>query len=155
MKKLFCSIMLFFVCLGPAVCLAEDENYLALNLWGLSHHGNRDKGYNEKNWGLGVRGYHGNWFAAVDDMRNSLNGNTLAIGGGYKYPLAKFGEYTVSVEAELSHLDYQVPKRGTVHGFVLLPGAEVRRGHWGATFAYVPPSTNRKSVVMVFGSYYF
>jgi len=155
MKKLFGIIMLFFACLAPAACLAEDENHLALDLWGMSHHGNRDKGYNEKNWGLGVRAYHGNWFAAVDDMRNSLRGNTLSVGVGYKQPLFTLGGYTLSVEAELSHLDYHVPKRGVARGFIVLPGAEVRKGPWGASFAYVPPNSNRKSVVMVFGSYYF
>ena len=141
-----------------AICFAQkapEGCYWGVDGWGFSHHADRRKGYNEKNWGAGARGQCGNWFAAVDDMRNSVRGNTLSVGGGYEYPVFSIGDFTFSAEAELTHLDYEVPGRGVARGFILLPGIEARKGRWGGTLAYVPPGGRRESIFLIFGSYYF
>src|ERR1035437_1088663 len=117
--KIWGWVLLFFVLCGPAPGLAQEENHLAVDVWGLSHHVNREKGYNEQNWGGGLRLYHRSFFVAADIMRNSVRGQTSSIGAGYDHNLFNIGTYAFSAEVEVAHLDYQVPKRGTARGVVV------------------------------------
>jgi hypothetical protein len=154
MKKALGLLFLIIVLFGPVACIAA-ENHLAINVWGFSHHVSRDKGYNEKNWGLGMRGYHDNWFASIDYMRNSLRGQTTSIGAGYDYPVYSLGKYTFLISAEVAHLNYQVPDRGTARGYVILPGISIRRENMNLNMTLIPPSGKREPIVLYFLTYHF
>ena len=158
MKNLSGSILLSFVLFTSPAFAAEEtpaENHIAVNVWGFSHHAQRNKGYNEQNWGLGVRAYHGNWFAAADEMRNSVRGNTFAYGIGYEYPLFTLKGFTASAVAEAVRVNYEFPGLGIARATVILPGASVRKENVSANLLYIPETSHRKSIVMLFGTYHF
>jgi len=139
--------LLFFVLLFPITCRAEDF-HVALDLWGYSHHAERNKNYNERNWGFGGRVYYGNWFAAVDDMKNSVRGKAVSVGIGYEYPLFTVSGHTVSAVGELSYLKYGFPNKGTLHGTIFLPGASVRNGNWSGNVVLIPKTGKRKEILL-------
>ena len=138
--------LLFFVLLFPITCSAEEEVHLALNLWGYSHHAERHKNYNERNWGFGGRGYYGNWFAAIDDMKNSVRGKAVSVGIGYEYPFFTVSGYTVSAVGEVSYLRYEFPNKGTMSGTIILPGASIRNGAWSGNVVLIPKTNKRKEI---------
>lgn len=143
------------VLLASTSCLAEEDIHFAVDLWGASRHADRKRNYNEQNWGIGVRGYYGNWFVSLDRMRNSVNGYTRAVGFGYEYPVVKFSGYTLSLGGEAIRLDYQIPDRGTLHGSVLLPELSIRKGQVSGNIGFVPPSGKRKSIFLFFATWHF
>jgi hypothetical protein len=155
-KKVCAILSLSTALLLPNVGLAEEsENHLAVDLWGLSYHGDRDQDHNERNWGIGLRAYHGNWFAAVDQMKNSFRGKALAVGVGYEYPLTTIAGYTLSAEAELLHLDYEKPGQGAVNGWGILPALSLRRGDVSMHVGVIPPTESQKGLLLFFLTYHF
>lgn len=151
------TVLLLFIISALTPCAAEEsrDNHFALNFWGLSHHQSDRKGFNQQNWGLGLRAYHKNWFVAVDRMRNSARGQTLAVGGGYEYPLFDFKGAKFSIAAEVAHLDYEFPGLGTARGLLLLPFVAVRVGNLGANMGIIPPSGKREAVLLFFATWHF
>ncbi len=149
MRKLFFNSIAVLALLMPAVCLAESDCRFALDIWGASHHFERNKGYQEVNPGIGVRAYCGNWFVAADKVaHNSARGSTLAIGGGYRFPLTTVGEYALFFDAEAVHLNYKIPGKGDVRGWGAVPSFVIKRGAWSFDTAYV--RAGRRGGVLLF-----
>lgn len=152
--KTMWRVLVFFMLSGLVPVFAAG-NHVAVDFWGLSYHGNRDRGYNEQNWGLGLRAYHNNWFVAIDDMKNSSSGQTVAIGAGYEYPLANVRGYVFSIAAEVARVNYEFPGRGTVHGMIIIPFLSVRKDSWAGNIALVPPNDHRKSILLFSATKHF
>lgn len=155
MKNALGVLLLLFFSGLASLCFAAEDNHLAANFWGLSHHQSDRKGYNEQNWGLGLRAYHKNWFVAVDQMRNSARGQTRAIGIGYEYPLIEIKGAKFSIAAEAAHLDYEFPGRGTARGILLLPFVSVRVNEWSGNVGLIPPNGKREAIVLFFVTWHF
>ncbi|MCR4334048.1 MAG: hypothetical protein NUV60_03515 [Patescibacteria group bacterium] len=147
-------VLLFFAVSGLVPAFAAD-NHIAVDFWGLSYHGNRDRNYNEQNWGLGLRAYHGKWFVAADRMKNSSRGQTTAFGVGYEYPFANVRGYVFSVAAEVARVNYEFPGRGTAHGTLIIPFLSVRKDALGGNVALIPPNGRRKAILLFSATYHF
>ena len=159
--KIAAGVLLLFALSGFTKSFAADgcpsTNHFAVNAWGLSYHETRNKGYNEQNWGLGLRWYHGCWFLAADNMRNSVRGMTLALGGGYEYPVTTIKGYTLSIAGQLTRLDYEVPGRGVAHGVVTLPFVSVKKDDLGlaGNIGIIPAIGRGRPVLLFFVTKHF
>ena len=156
MKKVLSVLFVCFLLSSSAAIAEEAERHFAVDIWGFSHHVNRQRDYNEFNPGGGVRLYYGNLFAAVDIVdRNSVRGNTWAFGVGYEYPLAKIGSFTLSPMIEIARMGYQFPKYGTLYGPILLPRVSIRKGLLSGNVVYVPSTGKRSGIVLFFATVHF
>lgn len=127
-RALFAAALLLAL---PAAARADDERW-GVNLWGLSYHLNRDAGYNEDNWGLGVRYYvkPNRLFVEADALRNSNRGLVLPLSLGLEFTIAPLpAGCRLSGVAALSAAYYQFanPEHSVVK-FGPVPGVAIGCG---------------------------
>jgi hypothetical protein len=126
----------------PAKAQAEDGHW-GITGWGLSYHVNRSVGYNEDNWGLGLRHYNRpDWkwlghdtdnrvFLEADALRNSNRGLALPLSAGVEYHVAPLpAGCKLFAVAALVLAYYQYPDKHTTDiKFGPVPGITVGCGH--------------------------
>jgi hypothetical protein len=124
-------MLLFILALSPAA--RADEGHWGISIWGLSYHVNRSVGYNEDNWGLGLRYYikPGRYFLEFDALRNSNRGLALPLSAGAQFRFAPLpagcGLYGV---AALAVAYYQFPQNQTTEVKAgPVPGLTIGCGH--------------------------
>jgi hypothetical protein len=97
---------------------------IELAIWGISYHIDRSRGYNENNWGVGLR-YSGkpDWrwlgrkpatrlFLEVDVLTNSYKGLVLPASFGLEYDAASVGPHcSLLMTAAFTTAYYQKPER--------------------------------------------
>jgi hypothetical protein len=135
-------LVLMFVGVLPATAFAEGQQW-GLNIWGLSYHVDRTVGYNEDNWGLGVRYYNRprwRWlgkdednrvFLEADALRNSNRGLVVPLSAGVEYEISPHsGRCKLFAVAALTLAYYRFPQLDKTEIKVgPVPGIAIGCGH--------------------------
>ena len=147
----------------PIAARAQDEitagakntigpcRQLAVNVWGVSYHVNRNTNYDEQNWGAGVTCYgrpdlkllgrdeNNRVFIEGDLLINSWHGLVFPLSLGVDYTVKSFDACRLSFFGALTVAYYQLPDRGISEvRWGPLPGFALGCGRIRTNFTLVP-----------------
>ena len=144
------AIFLFLFFLGQHV--HAEESHWSLNITGVSWHENqkqRDES-SQVNPGLGLRyDFTKNWYGEANYVaKNSLNGTTSTLGGGWHTEVAKISGQPFLLGGQIMWMDYQAPNRTTTTGFIPALTAEHKITKQVSIVYYLFPQ-NQHSVLFI------
>ena len=92
--------------------LAQDsDKHLGVTIWGLSYHINRDKEFDEANFGLGLRYYFNRFiFVEADALHNSNGGLVTPVSVGLDLKFASIRQCNLYAVAAGTVAFYQNPR---------------------------------------------
>ena len=140
---------------------------VSLNLWGLSYHPDRTKGYNEQNWGAGVSCYsHPNipWLLGTgrdnrlvlegDAMINSWRGLIVPVSIGANYRVKAFaGGCKLYAVAALTAAYYSNPVTNISRVDVgPIPGVSLGCGGIRTNMMFVPSTSSKAPLAVAIAS---
>jgi hypothetical protein len=130
----------------------------ALNLWGLSYHPDRSKGYNERNWGAGLSCFtrpdipwlllghdrDNRLVFEADAMLNSWRGVVVPVSIGTSYRIKTFsGGCKLYVEAALTVAYYKNPEKDVRQvDWGPIPGVSLGCGNVRTNLMFVPSASS-------------
>jgi hypothetical protein len=84
------TLVTWFV--SPALAAEDPDQRLGIAIWGLSYHTNREKDFDEANFGLGLRYYFNHLiFVEADALHNSNGGLVAPVSAGLELKFASLG----------------------------------------------------------------
>jgi hypothetical protein len=133
-------LMIALLAALPSPARAEGHEW-GVSIWGLSYHVDRSVGYNEDNWGLGLRysprpqwrwlgkNQENRVFLEFDALRNSNRGLVLPLSAGVEIDMATVARCKIFAVGALTVAYYQKPAIDTTEvKFGPVPGVAVGCG---------------------------